>query len=296
MPSTSRRTKRPQKRTQVTDDNGWTHVTSGGNVRRVMRSRPDSTNGAFTDPSFEPVLAPAEAPSRLTITELQTQYREHSEKWEGSETWVKLAGVLEKKLREKGSEQASSSPGSTSSRSEPAYGPVDAIVCIGLGSPSGFLRDGWTDRRSVSMYQLAALVSIKDMVTAQTEETSHSQIHPIKVYAQDPVFNHLDKTLLADLNIEVLTHPQAFTHITHNTLLFCPGAEKKHLELLLPSKPWLVFGGPLEHATADAGGALQTFVDVTGSYCLPEFGPLEHAFWNMRLYWLEDETVEEQKE
>jgi hypothetical protein len=160
MPSTSRRTRRPQKRTEVTDENGWTHVTSGSNVRRVMRSRPDSTNGTSTDPSFEPVLAPAEAPGRLTITDLQTQFREHSEKWEGSETWVKLAGVLEKKLRERRSEQASY-------QSDPACGPVDAIVCIGLGSPSGFLRDGWTDRRSVSMYQLAALVSIKDTVAGE---------------------------------------------------------------------------------------------------------------------------------
>ncbi|OQD80350.1 hypothetical protein PENANT_c036G00622 [Penicillium antarcticum] len=160
MPNTSRRTKRPPKRTQVTDENGWTHVTSGGNVRRVMRSRPDSTG--TSDPSFEPVLAPAEAPARLTITQLQTQFREHSEKWEGSETWVKLAGVLEKKLRERGSEQPSGT-----SQSEPASGPVDAIVCIGLGSPSGFLRDGWTDRRSVSMYQLAALVSIKDTIAGE---------------------------------------------------------------------------------------------------------------------------------
>lgn len=38
---------------------------------------------------------------------------------------------------------------------------VERIVCVGLGSPSGFLRDGWVDRRSVSMYQLAALESIK---------------------------------------------------------------------------------------------------------------------------------------
>ncbi|KAJ5317496.1 hypothetical protein N7508_002004 [Penicillium antarcticum] len=278
MPNTSRRTKRPPKRTQVTDENGWTHVTSGGNVRRVMRSRPDSTG--TSDPSFEPVLAPAEAPARLTITQLQTQFREHSEKWEGSETWVKLAGVLGKKLRERGSEQPSGT-----SQSEPASGPVDAIVCIGLGSPSGFLRDGWTDRRSVSMYQLAALVSIKDTIAVQ----------PLRVYAQDPVFNHLDKALLEDLNIEVLAHPQAFSHITQSTLLFCPGAERKHLELLLPSKPWVVFGGPLEHATADAEGALQTFVDSTGSYCLPEFGPSEHAFWNMRLYWVEREREQEQK-
>jgi hypothetical protein len=35
-----------------------------------------------------------------------------------------------------------------------------SIVCVGLGSPSGFLRGGWVDRRAVSMYQLAALASI----------------------------------------------------------------------------------------------------------------------------------------
>lgn len=38
------------------------------------------------------------------------------------------------------------------------------IVCIGLGSPSGFLRGGWVDRRAVSMYQLAALASILEWI------------------------------------------------------------------------------------------------------------------------------------
>jgi hypothetical protein len=89
----------------------------------------------------------------------------------------------------------------------------------------------------------------------------------------------------------VIKHPEAFSHITANTMLFCPGAERKHLELLLPSKPWLLFGGPLEHA--DSGSVLQGYVDGAGSYCLPVFEALEHAFWNMRLYWAEEVMGEE---
>lgn len=74
-------------------------------------------------------------------------------------------------------------------------------------------------------------------------------------------------------------------------MLFCPGAERHHLELLLPSKPCLLFGGPLEHA--DAGTALQSYVQDTESYFVPPFEALEHAFWNMRLYWTKEKDFEE---
>ncbi|KAJ5926781.1 hypothetical protein N7516_008554 [Penicillium verrucosum] len=281
MPHTShpsRRKQQTQKRTQVTDDDGWTHVASGGNVRRVMRTRPQGTtaikeleSGVSSGQPEEPILTPAEAPGRLTLSDLQAQFQTHRERWEASESWTKLTGVLDERLK-KAQEQADPT------LSPPSLCPVDSIVCIGLGSPSGFLRDGWVDRRSVSLYQLAALASIKDQVACTTSN--------LKVYAQDPVFNILDESLLAALNITVIKHPEAFSHITANTMLFCPGAERKHLELLLPSKPWLLFGGPLEHA--DSGGVLQGYVDGAGSYCLPVFEALEHAFWNMRLYWVEE--------
>ncbi|KOS45232.1 hypothetical protein ACN38_g3875 [Penicillium nordicum] len=167
MPHTShpsRRKQQTQKRTQVTDDDGWTHVASGGNVRRVMRTRPRVTTaikelepGVSSGQPEEPILAPAEAPGRLTLSDLQTQFQTHRERWEASESWTKLTGVLDERLK-KAQEQADPT------LSPPSLCPVDAIVCIGLGSPSGFLRDGWVDRRSVSLYQLAALASIKDQV------------------------------------------------------------------------------------------------------------------------------------
>lgn len=140
MPHSSRKN-RPTvtKRTSVTDTDGWTHVTNGGNVRRVMRRQKNEP---------EPILVPAEAPGRLTLTDLQAQFDTHRERWERSESWARVTEALHKRLEQRSRAQA----------------PVDAIVCIGLGSPSGFLRDGWVDRRAVSLYQLAALVAIKDQV------------------------------------------------------------------------------------------------------------------------------------
>lgn len=132
MPNRSQK-KRPQpqrKRLQVTDDNGWTHVTTNGNARRAVRSAASS--------SANPALALAEAPRGLTVDELKRRFQGHREKWEASESWRVVGGVL----------------GGGSG--------VSAIVCVGLGSPSGFLKGGWVDRRSVSMYQLAALVCVRD--------------------------------------------------------------------------------------------------------------------------------------
>jgi hypothetical protein len=150
MPHTSRRKRTSipaQKRLQVTDDDGWTHVTSGSNVRRAMRTAQQVPSDDKDTQAQEPILGPAEAPARLTFEELQTQYAAHRERWVESETWKTLTRHLSERMAERG----------IVSQEGPVRGPVDAIVCIGLGSPSGFLRGGWVDRRSVSMFQLAAL-------------------------------------------------------------------------------------------------------------------------------------------
>ncbi|OOQ91275.1 hypothetical protein PEBR_01672 [Penicillium brasilianum] len=281
MPHTSRKKRTAtatQKRLQVTDDDGWTHVTSTSNVRRVLRGtrtgikEQDSDSQAQgqhpahgisetdADGQVELVFSPAEAPGRLTLEELQTQYQGYRERWGTSETWKRLEVQLGERLTED-------------------KGPVDAIVCVGLGSPSGFLRGGWVDRRSVSMYQLAALESIAQRVS----KTSSTKIN---VYAQDPVFNTLDKALLSSLDITIITHPAAFTLITAQTLLFCPGAERKHLEQLLPFNPCMVFGGPLEDTESEV---IQEFTGRTGSVVLVPFEVCEHAFWKTRLYFREGE-------
>lgn len=129
MPHTSRRkkTQAHSKRLEVADEDGWTHVTTAAHVPRK----------AFRELDGE--LLPAEAPARLTIDELKKQYHVHKQRWENSSSCDALKRALQNPA---------------------ANREIDNVICIGLGSPSGFLRGGWVDRRSVSLYQLAALASI----------------------------------------------------------------------------------------------------------------------------------------
>jgi hypothetical protein len=96
---------------------------------------------------------------------------------------------------------------------------------------------------------------------------------------------------LESLGITIAQNPVAFERITQNTLLFCPGAERKHLELVLPSNPCLVFGGPLEMADSEVIRGYLARVESRG---LVPFSSHEHAFWNMRLYFRVEEEIEEE--
>ncbi|KAL3468622.1 hypothetical protein BJX64DRAFT_282781 [Aspergillus heterothallicus] len=277
MPHTSRRKKHPSqqhKRLEVTDSSGWTHVTTSGNARRLNNSRDQKSNPSDTvisersssqlkrEDAIEPSLSPAEAPASVTLSQLQRQLNESRRRWESSGTWVSAQGALRRALP-----LAASHDGEDDDVS---------IVCVGLGSPSGFLRGGWVDRRSVSMYQLAALTSVMELFDRQIPN------HPVKTYAQDPVFNDLDRALLESHNITVLEHPGAFEKVSSRTLLFCPGAERRHIELLLAHNPTIVFGGPLEDIDSDI---VTEFIRARDSVQLPLFEEQEHAFWRMRVYY-----------
>ncbi|KAF5855517.1 hypothetical protein ETB97_009079 [Aspergillus alliaceus] len=238
------------KRLEVTDSSGWTHVTaSGKSARRVLHTS-QKHHGNTEQGEQSQILVPAEAPTNLKLEDLQTQFQGYRQRWEGSESWRVVEGTLSS-----------------------ATAKVDRMVCIGLGSPSGFLKGGWVDRRSVSMYQLAGLVSVLDLLR---------KFNPnLQVYAQDPVFNTHDKSLLASLDITVLDHPHAFEQVSPNTVLYCPGAERTHLEQLLSHAPVLVFGGPLEDIESEA---VRQFAESRRSVRIPRFEDMEHAFWNMRVY------------
>jgi hypothetical protein len=107
----------------------------------------------------------------------------------------------------------------------------------------------------------------------------------LQAFAQDPVFNAHDKSLLTSLDITVLNHPHAFEKVSPTTLLYCPGAERTHLEQLLAYTPALVFGGPLEDVESEA---VRQFMESGRSIRIPLFEELEHSFWNMRVYFPEE--------
>lgn len=319
MPQSGRKTRpktpRP-RRIQVTDENGWTHIaTDSLAARKALRNTAKApVKSDAEEDGIKQLIAPAEAPQQQTLEELLHQLGVFQRRWQRSSTWLALHETLHDLWQQRQQQQQQRCRADKKAQEMPdgldksrCACSCQRIVCLGLGSPSGFLRGGLVDRRMVSMYQLAALVSIVEQADACDDAceagegccegcgASDKQSRAIcragksrgcrgymQVFAQDPVFNTLDRALLAGLGIAVVEHPAAFELVDASTFLFCPGAEKVHLEQLVVPGPALLFGGPLEDTGSEP---LDSFLDTTESCRLPAFDACEHAFWNMRLYW-----------
>lgn len=300
MPNASRKHRKKfthSRRVEVTDEDGWTHVSNTHSVPRSSKSttRKIMTDGAAdeedipnnndTSTTTRKILAPSEPPPKLTLVELRKQFNTHLETWGSSPTWQQLKNALSKDIL----------PSQTQL-------PIENIVCIGLGSPSGFVQGGWVDRRSVAMYQLAALTTIVDYVKQHHATSTQKASAEIKIIAQDPVFNTLDIELLSSLGITAVDSPEGFNAVTDKTFLFAPGTERRHLKLILPSNPVMVFGGPLEEGPSltargfddndtnedDGSKCLADFVAQTRSVKIQEFEARPESFWRMRVYWREE--------
>ncbi|OJJ83032.1 SRR1 family protein [Aspergillus glaucus CBS 516.65] len=274
MPHTTRPKKNQKpsqnKRTTITDDSGWSHVTTTTRARRTYRN----TGQEKATETEKEQLKPAEAPSNLTLDDLRQQFNRHYERWTGSESWGVVRGVISSLTSTSTSTSTSADTDTDtdidSANAGTVTAQIDNITCIGLGSPSGFLRGGWVDRRQVSLVQLAALVSTKEL------------FHNVRVYTQDPVFNTLDKALFGSLGLTVLEHPAGFEKISEQSFLFCPGAEKGHLEEILEKKPRALFGGPLEEMSDS--DTVKAFLNEKVGKKVPVFEGDEKAFWGMRVY------------
>ncbi|WEW55962.1 hypothetical protein PRK78_001397 [Emydomyces testavorans] len=252
MPHSSRKRKSPPaKRIHVLDNDGWTHITNSKTT--TARPRP---------PKPEDQLTPAECPDGLTFAKLREKYEWHRQRWIESQAWTAVKKVLEQELAR-------------------FPGTIYNCVAVGLGSPSGLLRGGWVDRRSISMFQLAALESILGLLS-QTKT-----INAENLYAQDPVFNDMDKKLLQSIGFKVVQDPQAFSMVEEGTFLYAPGAERVHLMKLLPHNPVLFFGSCLDgmHSVSMEEDAFQDFIERKSSLLLPEFESNPTAFWKATLYW-----------
>lgn len=315
--SRNHRNKNPHpRRVQVTDEDGWTHISNTNSIQsstsmRRKKKQP-MTDGAADDSEINSeslttagrpslcksktnyTLSPSETPPSLTLDGLRKTFQTHSQTWKSSQTWQQLKATLSKDVF-----------GSSGIQLQ-----IENIVCIGLGSPSGFVQGGWVDRRSVALYQLAALVSMIDLLRECRQQNENPQRcnEEIGLFAQDPVFNALDIQLFASLGIEVVSSPQGFNAVTANTFLFAPGAERRHLSMILPCQPILFFGGPLEEGPSlatrtladDRGDSvdhteqsddiddwriLAQYAAHTRSANILQFESRPETFWRMRLYW-----------
>ena len=291
MPHTTRPKKNQKpsqnKRTTITDDSGWSHVTTTTRARRTYRN----TGQEKATETEKEQLKPAEAPSNLTLDDLRQQFNRHYERWTGSESWGVVRGVISSLTSTSTSTSADTDTDTDidSANAGTVTAQIDNITCIGLGSPSGFLRGGWVDRRQVSLVQLAALVSTKELFRSSsfpdlypTNKNHLTSTDNVRVYTQDPVFNTLDKALFESLGLTVLENPAGFEKISEQSFLFCPGAEKGHLEEILEKKPRALFGGPLEEMSDS--DTVKAFLDEKVGKKVPVFEGDEKAFWGMRVY------------
>ena len=82
-------------------------------------------------------------------------------------------------------------------------------VCFGTGSPTA----GGGKRRSMS--QLAVFVAIVHLLHSQQGKTT-----PPQMFAQDPLYNSVDKRLLDHLHITMVEHPDAFRLVDSRAFAF----------------------------------------------------------------------------
>ncbi|KZF24631.1 hypothetical protein L228DRAFT_266951 [Xylona heveae TC161] len=290
-----------QKRVQLDDADGWTHMTTS---RRSQHHGTDKPHGTV---QHRDKFVPAEVPVGFRLGFLEKEYARYNDIWTGSECWKRLRDIFlspsgkpfegdehddqqkQTKQGEGNSQDAELIANnlaelSLNSEAERPVQPSDRItscVCLGLGS----LVDPVS--RKTSLYQLVALQSILEILRTRYAIT--------KVYAQDPVFNHMDIEFLKNsCNITVLPDPEAFAKIDSSTFLYAPHCERT---FLLPGlkgkKPALsisntmetLVNGPISTSLADEEiDIAKAFLEGQSATRFPDFEPQPGTFNDMSVY------------
>ena len=136
MPHTSRKKQQgPQKRHEITDGSGWTHITRG---TTNQKHRQEFT--AWSPGSEE--LKPAGIPPGLRLRDVTKSFDRYTTLWKDSLCLNDLQNVLTDNVLA-------------------SYSEITSCVCLGLGSFTG------GDRTETSFFQLAALNSILEILGQQ---------------------------------------------------------------------------------------------------------------------------------
>lgn len=147
MPHTSRKKKGTQKvkRVEMTDEEGWTHVTSTGPIRPYKDLPYEGGRNWFNSAAGWKRMV-EEAPPNVTLPKVLDQYKRCEKRFRESSCWKQLAKDLQSVLHDDLT--------------------IDTCVCFGLGSPTA--PSYHFDRRDVSMYQLACFKAIVGLLRQYT--------------------------------------------------------------------------------------------------------------------------------
>lgn len=128
---------------------------------------------------------------------------------------------------------------------------VGQCVCLGLGSLS--------DGREASKHQMATLDWLLGFFDLSV------------VYMQDPIFSQSDEAYFRSRRFTVVSSPQGFDLVDHQTLLFAPHLERNVYALALASQvPALSISGGVQ-SFLEADPVFQSFDAATTSCPMPAY-------------------------
>lgn len=207
MPVASASKKNNQKRIQLTDTDGWTHIVKGSQAQTRQKH-------------LTPVdkLQPTAVSKGWTIPRGCDMLERYRKTIKDSQLLAQVNGILESQVF------------------VAVAVSITRCVCLGLGSMTG-----QTGNEESSWHQLAFLVSLVEILSGFSRmhhfprgEEDQAKLDTGKrymietIYVQDPTFNRVDMALLKRVGCTVLESPDAFDRMTSDTFLFDPHLEWKH--------------------------------------------------------------------
>ncbi|KAI4175922.1 MAG: hypothetical protein LQ348_006083 [Seirophora lacunosa] len=254
----------PYKRIQVTDSDGWTHIS---------RSHAKTTSNKHVCSSPKKLL-PSLVPTGQTLLDLRNTHSHYRSQWLTSHCHRALEDLLRNDL--------------------PPSLPIDRCLVLGLGSLSNGRRSSWWEL----VFLETLLQNLFPPSPHQRETPEQGKPQGPALYAQDPVFNDLDNAFLEHLGYTVVSDPRAFDLITASTMLFAPHLEVEvYARSLGKAKPRLCVGTAMEecldrvnfspnnnHEREMENEIFHAYRDATVSRRLPEFNRDPWTLFTC-LYW-----------
>jgi hypothetical protein len=292
MPHTSRK-KRPShaKRQEVIGEDGWTRVVTTAKKRDV-----DTLTASFAREGYNGW--PTEASEDMTIDLVTSRFNILKRRWLLSASHAALCAALKRQLPPPLVQNVSGDTAENqhSSRS------VSRTFLLGSGSFSS-LHFGSTSRQYVSVLQLAVFVSLTEAI-----EAAQGEGLKVKMYAQEPMYNTLDKEFLKSLGIDAMPVSEGWAVLDQSgkdghVFVYAPGAESEVAVKVFAASPAFYLGNDprayIETFTwtrdrasdkhhrelTSAISAAQKFVDSHDSVRLPDHNLPNYPFHEQDLYY-----------
>ncbi|KAF2205934.1 hypothetical protein GQ43DRAFT_361114 [Delitschia confertaspora ATCC 74209] len=263
----------PVKRVTVPLDDGWSMVTHTSSRNRSGLS--DRSNNKITGEKEKRLLAASRPKSivpGLTVQGLMEEFREFERRWRETSCKRGVEGLLKRRGFKEGD--------------------LKEAVCLGVGS---FSVD-W-EHRGRSLWQLVLFLGV-------VREVSTPAI-PLKLFAQEPCFNSIDKAFLRELGFAILNN-DAHKHFTPTSFVYSPFLDWFILLPMLRNKdPTLFIGNeiladysqythslPVEKSIKDYNNTAKKFLRSRKAYALPSFDLHQHAMHGMMIYFKKSEGID----